>query len=1102
MSTLLLGAGLWFVRFSIAEFFLGAALAERGAEADFQVINLDWDGAALANVRFGSEASPDAAIPLIEARWRWRGMTPHVHFVRLVRPRLHLSLDERGAVSAGALDRLGSGAPSRRRLSIPHIELEVLEGRATLDAPFGELSAQFEASGTLGQDFLASGRLQRTSRPGDHFSLTAVQGDFSAASSGENLDIRINADADAMVWNDARIEAPSIAVTARAPLDLARYDVEATWRASTLDYAGLSASALTGAVGGEATTRATTLSPQDWAGELRFQAATFAAAGATAQHLQFRGRVEGSDANGRGGWSASAAQFSGMALISAHPHAEGAFQVSLGEEATLTGAANIGLERARLTPPAQARLRAAFPDLNGAPVGPAFAQARRALDAAAGRFDLAVPLRIDIEGGRTFVRVVSPATARAASGAALRLSPLRQDAPALVLQWPGPALHGAISLELSGGGAPTAALLLDTADWSPEAPLEADGTLSLSNWRAANSSISTEEINVSVAVQPGGGGRIDVRGPLELSGPLGEGEVRNVTSALDLGVQWGAGWRVTSNSACQPLRLGGVEAAGLSFTNGAFELCPLNGALIAADAAGNLSGGFTVRRLALNGRMSGEGAQPAQLTAADIVGRFSGRPRDIALALEAASPRLAIQMSEQRTLEVAMRRVTAEARIADTWRVEGAFEQGTLTDPALPGSVSTIAGAWSAAPQDGEAVLQVIAGEAALTANRPATDAERPLFNPLRLVDVNGELRAGRITANGAILLEEGARQLAHFTARHEVAAGEGAANVNAAEIQFGPALQPYEITERARGLVDNVRGPIAVNADISWTREAIRGQGDVRLNGLSLATATIPIVNGVRGDVFFDDIFALTTPPGQAVTIEELNPGVAVRDGHVRFQLLGEQRVAIEQAEFSFASGVLAMSPATIELGADKTRFELTLRDVDAASLLQSLNVPDLAATGQVEGSFPLLLTRRSAYVEGGMLRAQGAGGVISYTGNAGAGSTGPARIAFDALRSFRYDTLSLTLDGDLNGEVVSSIAFSGENSGRPVDLGPIAPVPGVGSVTVRGVPFRFNVHVSAPFRRLAQTAASIADPGALVRRARDGEPQEAVDPEPAPQR
>ncbi len=159
-----------------------------------------------------------------------------------------------------------------------------------------------------------------------------------------------------------------------------------------------------------------------------------------------------------------------------------------------------------------------------------------------------------------------------------------------------------------------------------------------------------------------------------------------------------------------------------------------------------------------------------------------------------------------------------------------------------------------------------------------------------------------------------------------------------------------------------------------------------------------------------------------------------------------------------------------------------MQLRDVDVAEFLSTLAIPDLTATGRVEGSFPMRLTNRTAYIEGGVLRASPEGGTIAYTGTAGDAATGPARLAFQALTSFRYDALSLTLDGDLNGEIVTAIEFSGENTGDNIDVLSDTGIPGIGDVTVQGVPFAFNVRVSAPFRRLADTARGITDAGSVL--------------------
>lgn len=1102
ISLILLGTALWFVRFSIASFMLGAALSERGADADFQFINLDLNSAALANVRFGSGSSPDATIPLVEARWRWRGLTPNLEFLRVVRPRLYLRLDEAGRVSAGSLENLGGGAPGRRRPRIPAIELEILEGQAVIEAPFGALTATLESSGTIGEDFRAIASIARTSRSGRDFALQSGAAHLLIVSRDSDIALRLTADARALTWDGARVSAPSLMLLGRAPLDLARYDVEINGRAVSYQGQHFSAQTLTAALGFEGEALPSALAPRTWAGEARGTAAQVRAGANLLQQARFDGRVEGGENGGQGRWSLAGGRFHGLGLISNQPSAHGAFTFELEGDETFTGNAQVQLAQSHLNDAAQADLRAAFPDLVAAPVGPTFERAERALDAAVDRFDLTAPLAMNADESGVRIQITAAAEARSATGARVALSPLRQDSPALILQWPGPSLSGAVALELAGGGAPNATLLLDTVDWTPGAPFEADGTLTLADWRAENASIATNDLGIGIVVHPRGGGHVDLDGPVQISGPLGDGEVRNLVPTLDLAVHWGGGWRVTPNSGCLPVRLGGVDAAGLSFANGAFSLCPLNGALIAADTSRDLSGGFTIRGMALNGRMSGPDGQPARLSAANVIGLFRGRTGDFTLALEADTPRLTIEMADTRTLAVTLERLTADAHVAESWSVAGSFNAGTLTDPALPGAVSAIEGSWTAAPENGKPVIHVNAGEALLTANRPASDDQRPLFNPLRIADADAVLQDGEITASGALILDERSRQLARFNARHDVSEGVGVASVNAENVEFGPQLQPYEITEQMRGLVEGVRGTIAANADISWTRDNIAGAGLVRLNGVSLSTATIPIVNDVRGEVRFDNLWELTTPPGQQVTIGELNPGIAVTNGRVSFQLLGDGHVAIENANFDFASGVLAMQPTTIALGADETRFELTLRDIEAADLLRTLNVPDLTASGRLEGSFPLLLTRRSAFVEGGVVRAQGEGGVISYTGQAGANATGVSRIAFDALRSFEYDQLSLTLDGDLNGDVVSSIEFSGHNSGRPVDLGPIAPVPGLGRVTVRGVPFEFNVRVTAPFRRLAQTAATITDPGSLIERSRGDEPQEPVDPDASPPR
>jgi len=1097
VSTAALALALWLTRFPIAEFILSGALAERGVEADFEILSLDLGGIVLRRIRVGAEASPDVSVERIETRWRWVGPVPRLESMRIVAPQVRIRLNREGELSLGALDRMRR-VPGVRRFSVPAIDLTIEDGRAFIVAPFGNLNATFQGAGTLGTDFSAVGRIAESSFPGGAYALDRGAADLLVVSRDNGIAFRLDAVADELVWSGARTRDAHVRLMGRAPLDVARYELEAAWRIGALRAVDVSADNFSGAIGAEAVAQGTSINPQTWQARGRLNASALTLLSNTFAQLRLEARAEGTDERGEASWTLAAQRFDGLSLISEQPSANGALAFEF-ERWDMRGETQLALFRSRLNADTQQRIRRAFPDFGGAPVGPTFARAERALDAAADRFNLTIPLALSRANENLRIFIAAPAEARAATGASLRLAPLRQDAPALVLQWPGPTLHGALSLELAGGGAPSASLLLDTATWARDAPFDADGTLTLADWRAQNASIAAHELGVSITVAPTGAGRVDLRGPASITGPLGQGEVRDLTPNLDVAILWKPGWRVVPNSGCLPTRLGGLDAAGLSFSNGNFALCALNDALIAADSSDNLSGGFIVRQLALNGRMAGPGAQPARVTSQSVAGRFSGRVGNMVLALEADTPRLSIQMDEDRTLAVALRRLTANAHVADNWRVEGAFESGTLTDPALPGSVSTIDGTWSAAPDNGRPVIRIASGDALVTANRPVSEDERSLFQPLRLANVSAILREGRLDAAGDIVLDAESHQLAAFTAQHDTDTGVGAAQVVAPAVTFTEALQPHQITERARGIIANVRGPASAVADVTWSREDIDARGQVILNGVSFATTTMPIVQDVRGVVVFDDLFALTTPPGQEVTVGLLNPGIAVRNGRVRFQLLPEQRVAVEDAAFAFAGGELAMQPITVKLGQEETRIVLTLTDLDAASLIAALNIPDLAATGRLEGAFPLLLTARTAYIENGVLRALPGGGTLAYVGDAGRNATGITRIAFDALHGFRYDSLALTLNGDISGEVLTEIEFTGENTGRPVDLGPIAPVPGLGRVTVRGVPFVFNVRITAPFRRLAQTAASIVDPGEILNRA-NGDTQVDVEVEEPP--
>ncbi|MFA7439576.1 MAG: YdbH domain-containing protein [Sphingomonadaceae bacterium] len=356
---------------------------------------------------------------------------------------------------------------------------------------------------------------------------------------------------------------------------------------------------------------------------------------------------------------------------------------------------------------------------------------------------------------------------------------------------------------------------------------------------------------------------------------------------------------------------------------------------------------------------------------------------------------------------------------------------------------------------------------------------EWPRFQPLVISGVTANLAGGKIHAQGKIgLVNQPAAQraaLAQFTVEHDLASARGSATADTGNLRLGPGLQPYQITERLRGVIENVRGTVQGTAKLRWDGSELSGTGDVALHDVSLATAAFGPVDGINGRVHFTDLLKIKSPPGQELTIAAINPGILVEKGRVLFQLMGNGDVEVEQAEWPFSGGILSLQTMLFDFDATARSFTLLAEGLDAGLFLQGLDLKDVNATGKFDGKLPVEFIDGKGRITDGVLTARAPGGLVSYTGNVGADQMGAAgELAFDALRQLRYRQLQLKLNGDLDGELVTEILLEGTNE-NPVK-------PGGSPMEMAGLPFRFNISIRAPFRRLLGTAASFSDARTLI--------------------
>lgn len=629
-------------------------------------------------------------------------------------------------------------------------------------------------------------------------------------------------------------------------------------------------------------------------------------------------------------------------------------------------------------------------------------------------------------------------------------------------------LTAAGDISLSGGGFPAVEGRLSEARFATGAP-PSDGRvrmqLRMPRWSLGDRQGGADSLAVPAAELAYDAGAISASGRFLYSGGTGHGaRVEGLDFTGAVAGRPGEGLAVTSD--CALLSVDAVRHPAVTLGPAHITACP-DGRFGTGPAglSGGLAGTLRIQPVRLSGtlRPKGEAFRIDTVAMKLVAGRngLSLGPVPVRASLGAISARANVSASLP-------------------WKPgksqpEGRFSGLSLSGEALPATVRDAAGKWSA----GAGGLSVSGLSATLL------DGAAPArINPLLLTGASVAQEGDRLTISGGLAHPRGkAAPLALATLRavHDLPSGRGSARIDAGQLRFGESLQPYQLSELARGVIENVEGLIAAEAAFAWDETGARGTGSAALSDISFATSAFGPVSGVNGAIRFTDLFDLVSAPGQEMRIASMNPGVLVEDGRIRFSLPGGGRLQVEAAEWPYAGGRLTLDPLLVD--PDSAVLAMTLRasGLDAGLFLQGFNLKDINATGTFDGVLPLRFVSGRGSIEGGELSARAPGGLVQYLGNVGADSMGASgKMAFDALRKLRYRSMRLKFDGDLDGELVTEMLIDGRNEA------PVHPGGGLQSGAT-GLPFRFDIRVRAPFRHLLGTAESFHDARAMIRASAD---------------
>jgi len=542
-------------------------------------------------------------------------------------------------------------------------------------------------------------------------------------------------------------------------------------------------------------------------------------------------------------------------------------------------------------------------------------------------------------------------------------------------------------------------------------------------------------------------GGLAFAGLAEASGPIPGGAVDSLS--LPLVGNWTGTRGLALGPRCTEARFEGLSYYDLALGPERLTLCPHEArAMIVYDE--DLRVAIAAEELDLNGNL---GETRLRLAAGrarlGYPGGFALDGLDVTLGEDDAAVRLAA--------------ATVTGNIGDT--LSGEFAGGTAAVDAVPLDLAALGGSWRY--QDGALVVErgafvlseridgearfepLIARDAVLTLENNAIRAEADLRNPA----------SDAIVTNVAI--------------RHDLAAARGRAVLNVPGVMFGDALAPEDLTYLAKGVVAEVEGTVRGEGLIEWDGEEVTSSGRFSTDGIDLAAAFGPLA-GLAGEIVFTDLLALTTAPGQVVTIDTINPGVEVLGGRVVYALTDGQVISVEDARWPFMGGTLIMRPVVLDYGSSGEKaYVFEIVGLEADRFVAEMELSNLSATGTFDGAVPIVFdSSGNGRIEGGLLISRPPGGNVSYIGELTYEDMGAmANFAFQALRSLDYTQMAVALEGNLAGEIITRFTFDGVRQGEGASRNFI-------TRRLSRLPIRFKINVrSENFHELATMVRSFWD-------------------------
>jgi translocation and assembly module TamB len=1014
---LILLAVVWWQRFNLADRLVRDQLKEAGVRATYKIKDIGFRTQRLTDVVVGDPTNPDLTAKLVEVNLTIGFGTPAIRSVWAEGVYVKGSYAD-GVLRFGELDKFRD-MTSKKPFEFPDLNIGIRRSSLSLSTPWGAIGVGAEGQGHLRRNFTGQVAVRSRRIEGEGCSADALRVDGSFAIRNRQPEFE-------GPLASARLSCPSLGLAIAGP------ELKGEFRLTErfdrwLGDTGFAANAI------------------------RFKAHQFSSPSGKISFDGGRERTNYTLKLDKTGYRTQGLSIAKLA-------SDVAGDISFGDKGVAISARG-GADASGGNADAAwlNGLSSLTKSTAGTPVGPVVAQLGPALKGVLRAFAASLNFDAAVDGeGRTNA-VLTGMKLTSGSGAKLAL----QDN----IEIRNGALKGPVRVSLSGGGLPSGSLALTPSGsgWS--------GTLALSPYAAKNSSLSLTKlaftgsprgdwrINGQAALSgPLLGGMLDVskldfngrvggdwlfKGQAAFSGPLIGGNVKGLSLPVD--GSWSGG-RLSLLKGCSDVRFQSFKTGSFSLPGQSIRACPQGGTMFQTGVGGT--------KLAF---ASPSLAGKAMLGSTPV--RYAGSQVRFSLDKGFVASNVSVDLGNGDSL-TQMKMDSLVGRF-EKGGMAGTFANGVATIGSVPLLVENANGKWSY-------VRSVLGVDSSLT----VSDAEQvDRFKTLNVPDLALTLENGSVTAIGHLHEPTTGTRVSDVDILHELSSGKGRALLALEGLTFDDRLQPEMLTPLTLGAIANVKGTVSGDGRIGWDRDGVRSSGTFGSRSLDFAAAFGP-VTGLSTEVKFTDLLGMETAPSQLARLAVVNPGVPAFDGQIKYRLLADQKVEIEEGRWPFFGGELILEPTILDFDVQaQRRLTFRLVGLDAEKFLAGYELENMRVTGVFDGTLPMVFDQEGGRIVGGWLVSRKGGGEVSYLGQLSYEEMGVfANYAFEALRSIQFEEMQIGVDGNIGGEVVTEVRFRGLQQGTLAKRNFI-------TKQLAKLPIQFNVRIQAEFLSLIGSMRALYD-------------------------